>query len=74
MRVLAMVLLVSGVGTIRRPSSEMCYFQPYYKQLTCTCINQGEEATNYLRLNMNHYVRNLGQEVNRDIIDTSKIY
>ena len=59
-----MVLLVLRVETMTRASSELCYYQPYYKQLTCTCSHDDQmKESNYLGLKMIHYVRTLGQEV-----------
>ena len=59
-----LLLMVSRVETMSRPSPEQCYYQPYYKQLTCSCNNDNQESTStYLGLNMIHYVRTLGQEV-----------
>ena len=42
------------------PSSS-CYFQPYYKQLTCMC-GPGD-TFNYISIKMEYFVRELGQEV-----------
>ena len=63
--VLAVLLTVSRVETMSRGSPEQpCYYQPYYKQLTCSCSNQETSASNtFLGLKMIHFVRNLGQEV-----------
>ena len=61
-----MLLMVSRVETMSRPSPEQCYYQPYYKQLTCSCNNDNKETTStstYLGLKMIHYVKTLGQEV-----------
>ena len=65
-----LVLLVSRVETISRPRAEQCYYQPYYKQLTCSCNNDNQKSSSrgsirptYLGLKMIHYVRTLGQEV-----------
>ena len=62
-----LVLLVSRVETISRPRAEQCYYQPYYKQLTCTCPGQGEA---FLSLKLGHHIRQLGQEVGGYIIVT----
>ena len=62
--VMSVLLLVSRVETMSRPRAEQCYYQPYYKQLTCTCTKENMESSDtYLGLNMIHYVRTLGQEV-----------
>ena len=65
-----LVLLVSTVETMSRPRPEQCYYQPYYKQLTCSCNNDNKASSSgsrssptYLGLKMIHYVRTLGQEV-----------
>ena len=59
---LAVLLTVSRVETVSRASPEQpCYYQPYYKELTCSCSSQ--ETNIFLGLNMIHFVRNLGQEV-----------
>ena len=59
-----LLVLVSRVETMSRPRPEQCYYQPYYKQLTCSCNNDNKgRASTYLGLKMIHYVRTLGQEV-----------
>ena len=65
-----LLLVMTRVETMSRPKPEQCYYQPYYKQLTCSCNNDNRESTSgsssrptYLGLNMIHYVRTLGQEV-----------
>ena len=55
-----LVVLGTEVETVTREGADICYYQPYYKQLTCSCPDHN---TSYLGLNMNHYVRTLGQEV-----------
>ena len=58
--VTVLVVLGTEVETVSREAADICYYQPYYKQLTCSCPDHN---TSYLGLNMNHYVRTLGQEV-----------
>ena len=58
--VTVLVVLGTEVETVTREGADICYYQPYYKQLTCSCPDHN---TSYLGLNMNHYVRTLGREV-----------
>ena len=57
----AMMMTVSMTAAMRRAEAEAaCYYQPYYKQLTCTCPGQGEA---FLSIKLGHHIRQLGQEV-----------
>ena len=62
----AMMMTVSMTAAMRRAEAA-CYYQPYYKQLTCTCPGQGEA---FLSLKLGHHIRQLGQEVGGYIIVT----
>ena len=66
MTVMAMTMTVSMTAAMRRAEAA-CYYQPYYKQLTCTCPGQGEA---FLSLKLGHHIRQLGQEVGGYIIVT----
>ena len=59
-------------------SSELCYYQPYYKQLTCAChealssVTRGSDTSDtphatFLNIKLGYYVRQLGQEVSRSL-------
>ena len=61
-----MMMTVSMTAAMRRAEAA-CYYQPYYKQLTCTCPGQGEA---FLSLKLGHHIRQLGQEVGGYIIVT----
>ena len=64
---MTVLMLVSRVETVTRVSPEpQCYYQPYYKQLTCSCTSQESNSHSFLGLKMIHYVRTLGQEVRAD--------
>ena len=69
-----MVMMVRRTASISRPlaSSEPCYYQPYYKQLTCSChaeslssVTRGSSPRHatFLNIKLGYYVRQLGQEV-----------
>ena len=63
-----MMMTVSMTAAMRRAEAEAaCYYQPYYKQLTCTCPGQGEA---FLSIKLGHHIRQLGQEVGGYIIGT----
>ena len=61
-----MPMTVSMTAAMRRAEAA-CYYQPYYKQLTCTCPGQGEA---FLSIKLGHHIRQLGQEVGGYIIVT----
>ena len=73
--VVAVLVTMSRVETVSRASPEQpCYYQPYYKQLTCSCSSQETSPSNtFLGLNMIHFVRNLGQEVRKQSTEQSLI-
>ena len=63
MTVMAMTMTVSMTVSMTaavRRAEAACYYQPYYKQLTCTCPGQGEA---FLSIKLGHHIRQLGQEV-----------
>ena len=48
-----MVMMTVSMTAAMRRAEAACYYQPYYKQLTCTCPGQGEACTcpaSYLHL------------------------
>ena len=68
MVMVTMMMTVSMTAAMRRTRAEAaCYYQPYYKQLTCTCPGQGEA---FLSIKLGHHIRQLGQEVGGYIIVT----
>ena len=69
-----MVVTVRTTESMTRAvtSSEPCYYQPYYKQLTCSChaeslspVTRGSHPRHatFLNIKLGYYVRQLGQEV-----------
>ena len=58
-RVMTVMMTVSMTAAMRRAEAA-CYYQPYYKQLTCTCPGQGEA---FLSIKLGHHIKQLGQEV-----------
>ena len=78
-RVMMVVVTVAVMRTesmTRAPaSSELCYYQPYYKQLTCAChealssVTRGSDSPHatFLNIKLGYYVRQLGQEVSRSL-------
>ena len=78
-RVMMVVVTVAVMRTesmTRAPaSSELCYYQPYYKQLTCAChetlssVTRGSDNPHatFLNIKLGYYVRQLGQEVSRSL-------
>ena len=76
LRVMMVMMVVTArrTASISRPltSSEPCYYQPYYKQLTCSChpeslspVTRGSHPRHatFLNIKLGYYVRQLGQEV-----------
>lgn len=50
--------------------SDLCYYQPYYKQLTCSCHNNDLKTDQFLNIKLGYYVRQLGQEVRSIVIQS----
>ena len=71
--VTVLVVLGTEVETVTREGSDICYYQPYYKQLTCAChetlssVTRGSDTPHatFLNIKLGYYVRQLGQEVSR---------
>ena len=61
-----MVVTVRTTESMTR-TSEPCYYQPYYKQLTCSCHAESPSSVTrhvtFLNIKLGYYVRQLGQEV-----------
>ena len=60
---LLMMMIVGGDSRCQAPSS--CYYQPFYKQLTCSCsgdVSQGDQEE-FINIKLEYFIRELGQEV-----------
>ena len=72
MTVMMVVTVRTTESMTRAVTSEPCYYQPYYKQLTCSChaeslspVTRGSHPRHatFLNIKLGYYVRQLGQEV-----------
>ena len=63
---MTLMMTLSRTESMNRPggaTSDLCYYQPYYKQLTCSCHNNDLKSEQFLNIKLGYYVRQLGQEV-----------
>ena len=49
------------ISSSHSSSSSSCYYEPYYKQLTCKCSNQNTRTA--LNLRLQYFVKDLGNQV-----------
>ena len=71
------VTVIVGCGGVRRYHSgqgyhapTQCYYQPYYKQLTCSCEGDlaAQDMEQFINIKLGYFIRELGQEVQKCVL------